>query len=166
MVIIGLDPGIARTGYGILNTDSSDLFVQCGCLTTPPQTPLPQRLLLLAKYLETLLLNFSPSVAAVESIYFGANTKTAILTAQARGALILTLARHNIPTHTLTPLQIKSQLTSYGKADKYQVQSLVAKRLNLSTTPQPDDAADALAAAICLVDNNSCAPNISSNQLI
>jgi crossover junction endodeoxyribonuclease RuvC len=119
---------------------------------------------MLSHDLEKLVLKFSPAAAAVEKIYFGNNKKTAILTAQARGALLLTLTKHSVPTHSLTPLQIKSRLTSYGRADKQQVQSLVVKRLNLSTAPQPDDAADALAAAICLVDNKSYLSNISSNR--
>lgn len=158
MIIIGLDPGIARTGYGVLNTNQPQIFTQCGCLTTPANQPLADRLVTLGQNLTAIINQTSPDVAAIEEVFFGANVKTAMLTAQARGVLLYTLRQRNISIHSFTPLQIKSRLTGYGQASKQQVQALVASRLNLNTAPQPDDAADALAAALCLADNHSLKP--------
>lgn len=152
MIIIGLDPGIARTGFGILDTNQEHLFVRCGCLTTPPHDNLADRLAILGQNLSTLIKETTPTQAAVEEIFFGRNTKTAISTAHARGVLLYTLRQHNISISSFTPLQIKSRLTGYGNASKKQVQQLVTSRLNLETPPEPDDAADALAAGLCLTD--------------
>lgn len=150
MVILGLDPGIARTGFGVIDTSRSLAFVQCGCLTTPEGLPVEDRLALLAQDLETLIKEHHPAMAVVESIFFGANAKTAMLTAQARGVLLYILKTHHIAIESLTPLQIKSRLTGYGAASKEQVQNLVTQQLKLSAVPKPDDAADALAAALAV----------------
>lgn len=152
MIILGLDPGIARTGFGILDTAKPQSFICCGCLTTPSHQPTADRLLTLGQNLNALLDKYKPSKAVVEKIFFGANSKTAILTAQARGVLLYILRQHHVSTQSLTPLQIKSQLTGYGQADKNQVQTMVMRLLNLTTVPSPDDAADALAAALCLAN--------------
>lgn len=152
MVIIGLDPGLARTGFGILNTNQAHFFVRCGCLTTPTHDSLDSRLATLGQDLSALLLTVSPDQAAIEEIFFGRNTKTAIIIAHARGVLLYVLRQHHIPITSLTPRQIKSRLTGYGDASKHQVQTLIAQRLNLEQIPQPDDAADALAAGLCLAD--------------
>lgn len=152
MIIIGLDPGLARTGFGILDTSRRRLFVRCGCLTTPSHQNLADRLNLLAHDLTTLIKDAKPDTATVEEIFFGTNTKTAMLTAQARGVLLHILRQHRIVVSAATPLQIKAQLTGQGQADKHQMQMLVKERLNLDTVPQPDDAADALAAALYLYD--------------
>lgn len=151
MIILGLDPGIARTGFGVLDTAKSQPFICCGCLTTPPHQPTADRLLTLGQNLNTIINKYKPNKAVIEKIFFGANSKTAILTAQARGVLLYILRQHNIITQSLTPLQIKSQLTGYGQADKSQIQEMVMRRLNLTTIPKPDDAADALAAALCVI---------------
>jgi crossover junction endodeoxyribonuclease RuvC len=150
MVILGLDPGIARTGFGILNTAQPTIYVACGCLTTPAHTPLEERLVNIGTDLETLLTQYHPDAAVVESVFFGKNAKTAMLTAQTRGVLLYILTKAHIPITSLTPLQIKSRLTGYGAATKIQVQDIVTRRLQLTTPPQPDDAADALAAALAL----------------
>lgn len=105
---------------------------------------------MLGNDLKQLLDDTHPDTAVVEQVFFGANAKTAMLTAQARGVLVYVLRQHNIPVETLTPLQIKSRLSGYGAADKQQVQHLVKIRLNLTAAPHPDDAADALAAALSL----------------
>ncbi|MFH1354237.1 MAG: crossover junction endodeoxyribonuclease RuvC [bacterium] len=152
MIIIGLDPGIARTGFGVLDTEQEHLFVRCGCLTTPAHNSLADRLATLGHDLSALIIETSPDQAAVEEIFFGRNAKTAIAIAHARGVLLCILRQHNIPISTFTPLQIKSRLTGYGNASKKQVQLLVIRRLNLKMPPQPDDAADALAAGLCLAD--------------
>lgn len=150
MKILGLDPGIARTGFGLIDTDNPQLFVRCGCLTTAAGQSTEVRLRQLGEDLEKLITDTTPDQAVVEQVYFGANSKTAIVTAQARGVLVYVLTQAGIPIETLTPLQIKSRLTGWGRADKHQMQTLVARRLNLTALPQPDDAADALAAALCL----------------
>ncbi len=148
MIILGLDPGIARTGYGVLDTAKPDLFVCCGCLTTPANQSTDDRLLILGRDLASLIQQSAPDIAVVEEIFFGTNTKTAILTAQARGVLLFVLRQHHVTIESLTPLQIKSRLTGHGTAPKEQVQKMVARQLQLSVLPQPDDAADALAAAL------------------
>lgn len=152
MVILGLDPGLARTGFGLISQSRGELpaFLRAGCLTTPQALPLEDRLTMLGHDLEQLIADTRPDTAVVEQVFFGANAKTAMLTAQARGVLVYVLRLHDIPVATLTPLQIKSRLSGYGAANKHQVQHLVARRLRLNAIPQPDDAADALAAALCI----------------
>lgn len=150
MIIIGLDPGIARTGFGIIDTTKPGLFVRCGCITTPEATPDEERLSMLAGDIAELIKEHKPDQAVVEQIFFGKNAKTAIIVAQARGVILYTLHNHHIPITSLTPLQIKSRLTGYGAASKEQIQTVVTTQLKLSAVPQPDDAADALAAALSI----------------
>lgn len=151
MIILGLDPGIARTGFGILNTDKPKLFVRCGCITTPKHLPFEDRLVVLADDLRALIGETHPDIAVVEHVFFGSNTKTAMLTAHARGVMLQTLREHHIAVKSLTPLQIKSRLTGYGSAKKEQIQTVVCQQLKLDSIPKPDDAADALAAALTVV---------------
>ncbi len=158
MVILGLDPGIARTGFGIINTALPRLFVRCGCLTTQLHQAPEDRLHMIGRDLEQIIAAEQPDIAVVETIFFGANSKTAILTAQTRGVLLYILRTHSIAVHNLTPLQIKSRLTGYGAADKQQIQKVITQRLRLSAVPQPDDAADALAAALCMAEENFRVP--------
>jgi crossover junction endodeoxyribonuclease RuvC len=152
MIILGLDPGIARTGFGLINTSRPELFVRCGCITTPENTPVEDRIVMLGNDVEELIATHKPDMAVIEQVFFGKNSKTALLTAQARGVLLYTVRRHNITITSLTPLQIKSRLTGYGAASKEQIQACVTARLRLSAIPQPDDAADALAAALSVSD--------------
>lgn len=153
MIILGLDPGIARTGFGIINTNQSNWFVRCGCLTTSARSSLADRLVTLGHDLEKMILAQPPDRAVLEDIFFGVNRKTALSTAHVRGVLMFILRSRHIPVASLTPLQIKSRLTGHGRATKQQVQAIVAQRLKLTTLPQPDDAADALAAALCCADH-------------
>lgn len=150
MVILGLDPGIARTGFGIIDTSAPNLYVRCGCITTPQHLSPEERLLMLGNDVAQLIRDYQPEKAVVEQIFFGNNAKTAIVTAQARGVILYILQQYNIPITSLTPLQIKSRLSGYGAASKEQIQTLVTKLLKLSAVPQPDDAADALAAALSI----------------
>lgn len=152
MVIIGLDPGLARTGFGAIDTARPHPFLRCGCLTTPASETSAQRLYTIGQDLTTLIADIKPELAVVETVFFGKNTTTAMLTAETRGVILYILRHHHIPVRSLTPLQIKSRLTGYGQADKHQVQHLITRRLRLTTPPQPDDAADALAAALCWAD--------------
>lgn len=154
MVILGLDPGIARTGFGIIAPNTAQSFIRCGCLTTPSTQALEDRLFTIGQDLEALIANHHPDLAVIEEIFFGANTSTAMTTAQTRGVLLYVLRQHHIPVYSLTPLQIKSRLTGYGAASKQQVQTVVTQRLHLTELPQPDDAADALAAALCIAEES------------
>ncbi|MEO6077374.1 MAG: crossover junction endodeoxyribonuclease RuvC [Candidatus Andersenbacteria bacterium] len=149
MIIIGLDPGIARTGYGIIDTAAPFQFVRCGCITTLPIYPIEQRLDIIATDLQALLTEHNPDIAVVEEIFFGKNVKTAVSTSHARGVLLQTLCKNHVTIQELTPLQIKSRLTGYGAATKTQIQNVIKQQLHLSAVPKPDDAADALAAALC-----------------
>jgi len=160
MIVLGLDPGIARTGFGILDTSQTQPYVSCGCLTTRPQKNAAARLLQIGQDATSLILKHKPDIAVIEDIFFNTNTTTAILTAQARGVLLYVLQKHHVHITSLTPLQIKSQLTGYGRADKKQVQSIIQQRLGLNRAPQPDDAADALAAALCVIDKRYQIHNI------
>ena len=158
MIILGLDPGIARTGFGLVTAQPSIEYIRCGCLTTEKGLSTADRLLELASDLENLIASHYPQIAVVESVFFGKNHKTAMLTAQTRGVLLYILRKNNVTIEELTPLQIKSRLTGYGTATKQQVQAVVTDRLNLSQTPEPDDAADALAAALCHIESYSHTP--------
>jgi crossover junction endodeoxyribonuclease RuvC len=149
MIILGLDPGIARTGYGIVDTSQKNQFISCGCITTPSTDTLENRLASIASDLTQIIREHKPVAAVVEQIFFGTNVKTAITTAHIRGVLLYVLQIHNIAIQTLTPLQIKSRLTGYGSASKEQMQRAVQQQLRLTDIPRPDDAADALAAALC-----------------
>lgn len=148
MIILGLDPGLARTGFGVVNVQTSAL-VAGGCLVTPAGLAVADRLHTLGTDLEELLTRWRPERAVLETVLFGTNAKTAMLTAEVRGVLSYVLRAHRVPVHNLTPLQIKSRLTGYGSADKHQIQQVVRQRLGLREIPKPDDAADALAAALC-----------------
>lgn len=152
MIVLGLDPGIARTGYGVINTSLPNQFVQCGCITTLPIHSLEHRLADIGNDITSLIEIYKPDLAVVEEIFFGKNAKTAISTAHVRGVLLQILASHHVPIQTLTPPQIKSRLTGYGAATKSQIQHLIQRQLHLTAIPQPDDAADALAAALCGIE--------------
>ncbi len=149
MIILGLDPGIARTGYGVVDTSATATFIRCGCITTLPIYTMEERLLTIANDVNQIIDNTHPDIAVVEEIFFGNNKKTAMVTAHVRGVLLHVLASRHISIQSLTPLQIKSRLTGYGAASKEQIQRAVTEQLHLTQVPQPDDAADALAAALC-----------------
>ena len=155
MIILGIDPGLATTGYGLIEKNGSKIsHIESGIISTPPHTPLAQRLKTISKTLTTIITLFSPKVVAVEELFFNNNAKTAMLVGQARGVILLTTANFELDIVDYTPLQIKSDICGYGKAEKKQVQYMVKKLLNLSCVPKPDDAADALAIAICHSHNH------------
>jgi crossover junction endodeoxyribonuclease RuvC len=156
MVILGLDPGYGRTGYGIIKvTDKDHIALDYGIIETNKDLPFEQRLLEISKDLKNIIKKYKPEECAIEELFFGQNVKTAIHVAEARGALILKITENAIPVKTYTPLQVKSAVSGYGKADKSQVQKMVLEILNLSKIPSPDDAADALAVAICHAFNRN-----------
>jgi len=150
VVILGIDPGIATTGFGVVReADNGDLIALAyGAIETPKTTPLPQRLLSLRRQLMALIEQWRPTACAVEALFFASNAKTAMIVGQARGVALMTLCEAGLPIGEYTPLQVKQAIAGYGQADKKQMQAMVKLLLNLNTIPRPDDAADALAIAI------------------
>lgn len=149
MRILGLDPGTATTGYGIIDVDEGELrMVEFGIITTPAGEAPEVRLQSIFQQLNQLIAQYKPDRAAVEQLFFGRNITTAIAVGQARGVLLLALADAGIPMGEYSPPKVKEAITGYGKADKEQMQLMVRHLLNLDETPHPDDAADALAVAI------------------
>ncbi|MGD8455732.1 MAG: crossover junction endodeoxyribonuclease RuvC [Anaerolineales bacterium] len=151
MLVIGIDPGTAITGYGLVreNEDGTLKAVEYGAIRTPAKCPMAERLVLLHDELNKILTRHQPESSAVEMLFFQRNVKTAITVGQGRGVILLALAQAGVPVAEYTPLEIKQAITGYGGADKVQMQDMVRTLLNLDETPKPDDAADALAVAIC-----------------
>ena len=154
MRIIGIDPGYAIMGYGVLDYIGNKFTaVEYGSITTEAHTPNEERLMLLYDGLNEILDKYKPDEAAIEELFYNTNATTAIMVGEARGVALLACAQHGVNISEYTPLQIKSSLTGYGKADKKQVQTMVKMILGLSEVPRPDDTADAVAAAICHAHN-------------
>ena len=150
MLVLGIDPGTAITGYGLVREAGDQLqAVAYGAITTPSDWALPQRLRKIYADLTALIREYSPTESAVEQLFFSRNVKTALAVGQARGVVLLAMADGGLPVHEYTPLQVKQSVVGYGRAEKAQVQELVKLLLGLEAVPQPDDAADALAVAIC-----------------
>ncbi len=151
MLVIGIDPGTAITGYGLVKEDETGNLtaIDYGVIQTPAKLAMPQRLVQLYRELKNIMLLHRPESAAVEKLFFQKNVKTAITVGQGRGVAILALAESEITVAEYTPLEIKQSVVGYGSADKAQVQQMVKAILNLDDIPRPDDAADALAVAIC-----------------
>ncbi len=149
MRILGLDPGTATTGYGVIDeVDGRLTAVVYGVIITPANEAAPQRLQIIYQQLNELIATYQPDSAAVEELFFGRNITTAVSVGQARGVLLLALANAHIPISEYSPPKVKGAVTGYGKADKKQVQMMVTNLLDLPAPPQPDDAADGLAVAI------------------
>lgn len=157
MIILGIDPGTAITGYGLIEEikekkiQSKDTFkyLDCGIIQTSPSFPMAERLKKISKELNQLIKKHCPEVLAVENVYFFKNLKTAMPVSQVKGVILLSAANKNIPVYEFTPLQVKITLTGYGRAEKSQVQEMIKRELSLKEVPKPDDAADALAIAFC-----------------
>ncbi|MFM8611552.1 MAG: crossover junction endodeoxyribonuclease RuvC [Actinomycetota bacterium] len=150
MVILGLDPGTAATGWGVVSAEGSRLrSVDYGCIRTDAHTPPAERLAVIARALDELLERFQPDAVAVEEVYVGGNPRTALAVGQARGAALTMAGLRHIAVAEYTVSQIKTAVSGYGRADKRQVQLMVGAVLGLPEPPSPDHAADALAAAIC-----------------
>ena len=149
MKILGIDPGIGRLGWGIISHKKGVYsFTDCGCFETKKNTELPGRLVNIYGFVEELIKVHQPDVLAVESLFFEKNAKTAIDVAAARGVILLAGEKAHLPIEQYTPLQVKSSLTGYGKAEKSQVEFMVGKILHLKEKIKPDDAADAVAIAL------------------
>lgn len=149
MVILGIDPGIGRTGWGVVEVQSSKFKVlSYGCFETQPKSPMDERLALLFGHMEKIIAEHKPDSMAVEELFFNTNTTTALTVGHARGVIILSAALKKIPTFSYTPLQVKMAVTGYGRAEKNQVGDMIKLILHLKSIPKPDDTADALAVAI------------------
>ena len=150
MRIVGIDPGTAILGWGIIDADGMDVqMVAYGVLTTPKSMPQPQRLASLYNDLAHVIAEFTPQVAAVEELFFARNVTTALTVGQARGVILLALEQAQLAIFEYKPMQVKQAVVGYGRATKNQIQQMVQLTLGLDVIPQPDDAADALAIAMC-----------------
>ncbi len=156
MIILGFDPGLATLGYGVIKKEERKKaeMIDYGIISTPKEENLAVRLCLLEKGIKQVIDTFRPDEIAVEELFFAKNVKTGIAVAHARGVLLLTVNKECGRLFEYTPLQIKQALTGYGRADKNQIQQMVKTFLNLKSIPRPDDAADALAVALCHAQTN------------
>lgn len=158
LIVLGIDPGLADTGFGVIKKIGNELeMIDYGSIKTRAGQPLEKRLLEIHQSLEKLIKTYKPTLISIEELFFCKNLKTAIVVGQARGVVILTAGQHQLKISEFTPLEIKQALTSYGKASKNQVKQMVKSILRLEHLPKSDDAADALACAICCINS---LPNI------
>ena len=150
MRILGIDPGVGTVGFGVIDADKGrNVYVACGAITTPPNTALSPRLDMIYNDLNELIVTFSPDAISVEELFFSKNITTGIAVAHGRGVILLSAYRSGVPVYEYTPMQVKQAVVGYGNAKKGQVIYMVQRLLNMKQPPKPDDAADALALAIC-----------------
>ena len=155
MIIMGIDPGFAITGYGIIEYNNNRFKVlDYGAITTESDLKLSERLLVLNDRLEELISLYNPDVVSIEELFFNKNIKTALNVGHGRGVVLLVAAKNNKEIFEYTPLQVKQSVVGYGRAQKPQIQQMVKMILNLEKIPKPDDVADALAVAICHAHSN------------
>lgn len=149
MIILGIDPGYAIVGWGLIQKEKSTItFLRCGAITTTAKETLEHRLAAIYQQMDTLLKEHTPDHVAIEQLYFSTNVKTALDVAQARGVLLLAVQHHHIPLFSYGPLTVKQTITGDGNADKTQMQLMVKRILKLSAVPKPDDVSDAVAIAL------------------
>jgi crossover junction endodeoxyribonuclease RuvC len=154
VIVLGIDPGTAALGYGLVERKGSSLrAVDFGCVTTSPDVPLPDRLLVIHANVAELIETHHPDIVGVERLFFSRNAQSAFGVGQARGVVLLAAAQAGIPVREATPNEIKMGVTGYGNADKEQVGRMVTVILQLAEVPTPDDTADALACAICIANS-------------
>jgi crossover junction endodeoxyribonuclease RuvC len=150
MRILGIDPGIALVGFGVVDVGKRGIVAgHYGHISTESGTPFPDRLKILYDDTSTVISEYKPDVVAIEELFFNKNVKTAIMASHARGVIILSAVNAGIDVAEYTPLQVKQAVVGYGRASKQQVQAMVTRLLRLKEVPTPDDTADALAVAIC-----------------
>ncbi len=150
MIVLGIDPGTARLGYGLVERRGSALtMLDYGCLETINDRPLSQRLLIIHEGIDDLIRTYRPEAVGVERLFFNKNVQTAMAVGQARGVVLLVAAQHGLPVLEYGPHEVKLAVTGYGRAPKDQVQRMVQLVLSMEQIPTPDDAADALAVAVC-----------------
>ena len=149
MIILGIDPGLATLGYGVIEADRGKYrLIQYGTITTPPRQPMPQRLRAISQGVGQLMDIYQPDEVAFEELFFSKNITTGMAVSAARGVALVAVVERTEKIYEYTPMQIKQAVTGYGKADKHQVQNMVKLLLNMREIAKPDDAADALAVAI------------------
>ncbi len=150
MLILGIDPGYAIVGFGLVESQGMrQRLVGCGAINTPAGFALPARLLLIGNDLEQLIGQYNPDVMAIEELYFNHNVTTGIGVAQARGVIVMTAEKMGLPIAEYNPSQVKQAVVGYGRAEKRQVMDMTRRILGLAEVPRPDDAADAVAVALC-----------------
>ena len=150
MIILGIDPGVATIGFGLVRAERNrNQLLRYGVITTPPGIPLSSRLLQISNDMEQLLQQFHPDEMAVEELFFTKNITTGIAVAHGRGVILLAAEKLGVPVFEYTPMQVKQAVVGYGKAEKRQVMLMTQRLLHMKEIPRPDDAADALALAIC-----------------
>lgn len=150
MRILGIDPGFATIGFGLVSSDrGSHQLLQYGAITTPPGLDFPTRLVMIYDDMTELVAALKPEAAAVEELFWGHNVTTGIQVSHGRGVILLALAKANVPIYEYTPMQVKQAVVGYGKAEKRQVMDMTRRLLKMREIPRPDDAADALALALC-----------------
>lgn len=150
MKILGIDPGFATIGFGLVDSQGGQVkMLQYGTINTTPDMEFPQRLVTVFDDMTQLLAAYAPDVVAIEQLFWGTNVTTGIHVSHARGVLVLAIAQSGIPMFEYTPMQIKQAVAGYGKAEKRQVMDMTRRLLKMNEIPRPDDAADALAVAIC-----------------
>ena len=150
MIILGIDPGVATIGFGVIRSErGNNTLLRYGVITTPPGIPLSSRLLQIDRDMEELIHTFQPDEMAVEELFFSKNITTGIAVAHGRGVILLAAERLGVSIFEYTPMQVKQAVAGYGGADKRQVMLMTQRLLNMKQIPRPDDAADALAIAIC-----------------
>ena len=150
MRILGIDPGYGITGFGLIEADRGQYsLLRCGAITTPPNTEFSWRLEVIYEDMRRLLEIGKPDAVAIEELFFGQNVTTGIGVAQSRGVILLAIRQANLPIYSYKPMQVKQAVVGYGNATKHQVQDMTKRLLHLSAMPKPDDAADAIAIALC-----------------
>jgi len=153
MIIIGIDPGLATVGFGVIRTENREITpVSYGCIRTSADKQTPQRLLEIFAEIKSLFEKYKPDVIAVEKLFFSKNVTNALSVSEARGVIFLAAQQQDIPILEYTPNQVKQAITGSGRADKKQVQEMIKRLLDLDEIPQPDDAADGLSIALCHIN--------------
>ncbi len=165
MIILGIDPGTATTGFGVLKSQKNKLEVLgFGCIKTDKNLDMPERLDLIAKELKNIIKKYKPQIMAVEELFFFKNSKTVITVSQARGVILFVGKNQGLEICEYTPLQVKQAVVGYGRAEKRQVQQMVKSILGLKEVPKPDDTADALAIAVCCESSVKFESKIKNNE--
>lgn len=164
-VILGIDPGVATVGFGVIEAKGgASRMISCGAITTPAHTPLSARLAQIYNDMLELIDTFKPDAISIEELFFNTNITTGISVAHGRGVIILAGQVRDVPMYEYTPLQVKQAITGYGRADKHQMMEMVRRLLNLKTAAKPDDASDALALAICHARFSSSLLNLNGGE--
>jgi crossover junction endodeoxyribonuclease RuvC len=164
MLILGIDPGLALMGYGLIQTEGDEIAaIDYGVISTPSNETTADRLKTIYSELSAIMDRYRPAEVAIEN-FIAKNLRTALIVGQARGVAVLVAAQHGLPVYDYTPLMVKQQVAGYGRGSKIQVQQMVKLQLGLDSIPRPDDAADALAIAICHVQQSCAARLIAENE--